>query len=101
MYILSSRLYNERLSDVQEQMTLLHSEQAQVYMDPMASLKEAYSDRLEVASITRKLKLAVVDTKYEAEILAAKQDYEVSAANEFSFVWFFSKLLDSVTLLLI
>ena len=76
--LLREQLYKERLHQVDQRLSSLRSEEAPEYLTPLNQLQESYSVRLEVSAITCQLKIQTINTMHEAELLAAKQNFEVS-----------------------
>ena len=76
-YYLSYRLYRERITQVDTKLGEVRSGRAQEYLQPLEELQENMRIRTEVAGILRELRLTNIRNKYEAEEMAAKQNYEV------------------------
>ncbi|KAA0203958.1 hypothetical protein HAZT_HAZT003895 [Hyalella azteca] len=74
--ILREQLYRERLSQVEERLNSVRKGEAAEYLTPLNQLKEAYTVRLQVADVMKKFRLKNIQNKYEAEIMAANQNYE-------------------------
>ena len=74
---LDDRLYRERITQVDTKLGEVKCGRAQEYLQPLEELQENMRIRTEVAGILRELRLTNIRNKYEAEELAAKQNYEV------------------------
>ncbi|KAF2367096.1 Sds3-like [Trinorchestia longiramus] len=74
--VLREQLYRERLNQVEERLSSVRKGEAAEYLTPLNQLREAYTVRLEVADVMRKFRLKNIHNKYEAELLAANQNYE-------------------------
>lgn len=74
----SCRLYRERVTQVEAKLEEVRGGEAAEYLVPLEELQEAMRVRLEVACVLRQLRLQNINNKHEAEVLAAKQNFEVS-----------------------
>lgn len=75
---LKEQLYYERLSQVEHKLDEVKAGRAQEYLQPLEELQEIMSYRTEVAAVLRELKLTNVQCQHDAEMLAARQNKEVS-----------------------
>ena len=71
------RLYRERITQVETKLDEVRCGRAQEYLQPLEELQENMRIRTEVAGILREFRLANIRNKFEAEELAASQNYEV------------------------
>jgi len=71
------RLYRERITQVETKLDEVRCGRAQEYLQPLEELQENMRIRTEVAGILREFRLANIRNKFEAEELAALQNYEV------------------------
>ncbi|KAG7251166.1 hypothetical protein CRUP_006057, partial [Coryphaenoides rupestris] len=74
---LKEQLYKERLSQVDIKLQEVMAGCAQEYLEPLANLQENMQIRTKVAGIYRELCLESVKNKYECEIQAACQHWEL------------------------
>lgn len=74
--LLREQLYRERMLQVEERLSAVRSGEASEYLAPLNQLEEAYNIRLEVAEVSRQFRIRNIQTKHEAELIAAKQNYE-------------------------
>ncbi|XP_068235821.1 breast cancer metastasis-suppressor 1-like protein isoform X1 [Palaemon carinicauda] len=82
--LLREQLYRERVTQVEAKLEEVRIGQATEYLMPLEELQDAMRVRLEVACILRQYRLQNIQNKYEAEMLAAKQNFE---QNEKVMLW--------------
>ncbi|KAJ8409098.1 hypothetical protein AAFF_G00241190 [Aldrovandia affinis] len=75
---LKDHLYKERLSQVDVKLQEVLAGNAPEYLEPLANLQESMKIRTKVAGIYRELCLESVKNKYDCEVQAAFQHWEVS-----------------------
>ncbi|PSN36344.1 Breast cancer metastasis-suppressor 1-like protein-A [Blattella germanica] len=75
--VLREQLYRERITQVDTKLSEVRCGRAQEYLQPLEELQENMRIRTEVAGILRELRLTNIRNKFDAEELAAKQNYEV------------------------
>nr|CAG4643626.1 EOG090X0IS7 [Ilyocryptus agilis] len=73
---LKEQLYHERITQIENKLQEVMSEQAAEYLGPLAELKEAVEVRIHVAGILRQLRIENIQNKALAEEAAASQDFE-------------------------
>ncbi|KAK2193250.1 hypothetical protein NP493_16g05040 [Ridgeia piscesae] len=73
---LKEQLYQERLQQIDAKLEEVKEGRAVEYLSPLAQLEENMSIYTEVAAILRELKIQNNKNKYEAEMQAARQNYE-------------------------
>lgn len=66
------------MTQVEAKLDEVRGGEAAEYLVPLEELQEAMRIRLEVACILRQLRLQNINNKHEAEVLASKQNFEVS-----------------------
>jgi len=93
-YILRDQLYNERIAQIDHQLSEIKSERSQEYLGPLADLKENLRVRQEVAGVLRKLRLENVNHKFEAEEQAAYQHFESEKA--LARDYYYEELMDTI-----
>jgi hypothetical protein len=71
------RLYRERITQVDTKLGEVRCGRAQEYLQPLEELQENMRIRTEVAGVLREFRLTNIRNKFEAEELAASQNYEV------------------------
>ncbi|XP_022203753.1 breast cancer metastasis-suppressor 1-like protein [Nilaparvata lugens] len=74
--LVREQLYRERMSQVEIKLGEVKVGKAQEYLQPLEELQENMRIRIEVAGILRKYKLTNITNSFEAEELAAKQNFE-------------------------
>ncbi|RZF37668.1 hypothetical protein LSTR_LSTR003079 [Laodelphax striatellus] len=74
--LVREQLYRERISQVEIKLGEVKVGKAQEYLQPLEELQENMRIRIEVAGILRKYKLGNINNGFEAEELAAKQNFE-------------------------
>jgi len=75
-FLLKDQLYMERLTQVEQKLEEVKAENALEYLQPLGELEDNKRTRTEVAEVLRGMKLANVECQHEAEMLAARQNYE-------------------------
>ncbi len=78
---LTCRLYRERIIQIEAKLDEVKSGKAPEYLQPLEELQVNMKNRLEVGDVLRQLRMANINCKHEAEMLAADQNFAVSAAN--------------------
>ena len=73
--ILREQLYRERLTQIETKQEEVKGGKAQEYVAPLEELQENMRVQLEVGHILRKLRQQNIECKYDAEQLAANQNY--------------------------
>jgi len=73
--ILREQLYRERLTQIESKLEEVKSGRAMEYLQPLEELQENMRVQLEVGTILRKLRQDNIDIRYEAENVAANQNY--------------------------
>lgn len=73
--VLREQLYRERLSQIENKLEEVKAERASEYLQPLEELQENMRVQLEVGTILRKLRQENIGIKYEAETVAANQNY--------------------------
>ncbi|CAL4096547.1 unnamed protein product, partial [Meganyctiphanes norvegica] len=76
-------LYRERVTQVEAKLEEVRHGGAGEYLGPLEDLEEGMRIRLEVACVLRQYRLNNINNKHEAELVAAKQNYE----NEKVMLW--------------
>lgn len=71
------RIINEQLYQIELKLNEIEYGEAVEYLQPLADLEENARIRTEVAGILRQFRLKNLDNEFEAEELAAKQNFEV------------------------
>jgi len=74
--ILREQLYRERLTQIESKLREVKAGGAVEYIQPLEELQENMRVQLEVGSSLRQLRQENIQCKFEAEDLAAKQNYE-------------------------
>ena len=72
-----SRLYRERITQIETKLNEVRAGQAAEYLQPLEELQINMKNRMEVGGVLRELRLKNITCKYEAEELAAHQNFEV------------------------
>jgi len=75
-FLLKDQLYLERLNQVEAKLEEVRAEKAMEYLQPLEELEENKRTRNEVAEVLRELKLANVKCQHEAEMMAARQNFD-------------------------
>ena len=73
--VLREQLYRERLTQIETKLEEVKAERASEYLQPLEELQENMRVQLEVGTILRKLRQDNIDIKYQAEQVAANQNY--------------------------
>jgi len=73
--ILREQLYRERLSQIESKLEEVKVGRAMEYLQPLEELQENMRMQLEVGTILRKLRQDNIEIKFEAEKVAANQNY--------------------------
>jgi len=73
--ILREQLYRERLTQIESKLEEVKSGRAMEYINPLEELQENMRVQLEVGQILRKLRQDNIECKFDAEQLAANQNY--------------------------
>lgn len=76
--VIREQLYQEKVAQVEHQLTEVKSGKSLDYLGPLQTLQENMSIRTEVAGILREMRLANIYNNFEAEKQAALQNFEVS-----------------------
>jgi len=74
--ILREQLYRERLTQIESKLEEVKSGRAMEYLQPLEELQENMRVQLEVGQILRKLRQDNIECKFDAEQLAANQNYQ-------------------------
>ncbi|PNF29583.1 Breast cancer metastasis-suppressor 1-like protein-A [Cryptotermes secundus] len=74
--LLREQLYRERITQVDTKLGEVRCGRAQEYLQPLEELQENMRIRTEVAGVLREFRLTNIRNKFEAEELAASQNYE-------------------------
>lgn len=74
--LLREQLYKERMTQVEFKLEEVKIGCATEYLQPLEDLQENMRIRSEVAGILKELRLENLRNKYEAELLASKQNYD-------------------------
>ena len=72
------RLYRERITQIESKLSEVRAGQAPEYLQPLEELQFNMKSRMEVGAVLRDLRLQNIKCKYDAEELAAQQNFEVS-----------------------
>lgn len=72
------RLYRERITQIDAKLAEVKTGKAPEYLQPLEELQVNMKNRLEVGDVLRQLRLANINCKFEAELLAAEQNFAVS-----------------------
>lgn len=81
--LLREQLYRERVTQVEGKLEEVRHGGAGEYLGPLEELEEGMRIRLEVSCVLRQYRLNNINNKHEAELVAAKQNYE----NEKVMLW--------------
>ena len=71
------RLYRERITQIQAKLSEVKEGKASEYLQPLEELQVNMKNRLETGSILKELRQTTIQCKFEAEALAADQNFEV------------------------
>lgn len=77
MLCLLTRLYKERIKEVNDKLVEVKLGTAKEYREPLKRLKEQLDTRLEVAAELKKLKLVNLEHKFQSQAQSIKQHYKV------------------------
>lgn len=72
------RLYRERITQIEAKLTEVRTGKATEYLQPLEELQINMKNRMEVGTILRELRLANIQCKYDAEVLANEQNFQVN-----------------------
>lgn len=75
---IKEQLYLERLTQVDKKLEEVRAGRSSEYLHPLEELQDNMRVRSEVSGILRDFRLTNVKCQYEAEMLAARQNFEVS-----------------------
>eukprot|EP00094_Tigriopus_californicus_P001079 TCALIF_01044-PA protein Name:"Similar to brms1l Breast cancer metastasis-suppressor 1-like protein (Xenopus laevis)" AED:0.22 eAED:0.22 QI:0/0/0/0.66/0.5/0.66/3/0/165 len=70
------RLYRERITQIEIKLNDVRASQAAEYLQPLEELQVNLRNRLEVGQVLKELRLANIQCKFDAEMLATDQNYE-------------------------
>jgi len=73
--VLREQLYRERLTQIETKLEEVAAGRALEYLQPLEELQENMRVQLEVGTILRKLRVDNIEIKYEADKVAANQNY--------------------------
>lgn len=74
--VLREQLYRERITQIESKLNEVKAGKASEYLQPLEELQVNMKNRLETSRILRDLKMSNLECKYQAEGLAAEQNYE-------------------------
>merc|ERR1711997_853699 len=74
--ILREQLYRERITQIETKLNEVRNGTAPEYLQPLEELDINMKTRLEVGAVLRDLRLRNITCKYDAEELAARQNFE-------------------------
>jgi len=74
--ILREQLYRERITQIETKLSEVRNGTAPEYLQPLEELDINMKTRLEVGAVLRDLRLRNITCKYDAEELAARQNFE-------------------------
>lgn len=83
MYSLSTRLYRERITQIETKLAEVRAGRAPEYLQPLEELQINMKNRMEVSTVLRELRLNNINCKYEAEQMATEQNFEVESSTYF------------------
>ena len=72
-----SRLYRERITQIEAKLSEVRSGKSVEYLQPLEELQVNMKNRMEVGNVLRELRLENIRCKYEAEIIANEQNFQV------------------------
>ena len=75
--VLREQLYRERSTQISAKLEEVKAGRATEYLQPLEELQINMKNRLEVGSTLLEFRLSNIECKYEAEKLAARQNFEV------------------------
>ena len=70
-------MYRERITQIETKLSEVRAGQAAEYLQPLEELQVNMKNRMEVGGVLRELRLKNISCKYDAEELAAHQNFEV------------------------
>lgn len=76
--ILKEQLYKEKMSQVDQQLQEVRGGRSQEYLAPLQRLADNMNSRKEVAEILKNFRMENIRHKFESELQAARQHFEVS-----------------------
>lgn len=79
LFFNASRLYRERITQIEAKLNEVRAGQAPDYLQPLEELQFNMKNRMEVGAVLKELRLQNIKCKYDAEELAAQQNFEVKA----------------------
>jgi breast cancer metastasis-suppressor 1-like protein len=79
VYYLLFRLYRERITQIEAKLSEVRTGKSVEYLQPLEELQVNMKNRMEVGSVLRELRLANINCKFDAEVLASEQNFQVSA----------------------
>ncbi len=71
------RLYRERITQIEAKLAEVKAGKATEYLQPLEELQVNMKNRLEVGHVLREYRLTNIQCKYDAEMLAAEQNFRV------------------------
>lgn len=74
--ILREQLYRERITQIEAKLNEVRAGQAPDYLQPLEELQFNMKNRMEVGAVLKELRLQNIKCKYDAEELAAQQNFE-------------------------
>eukprot|EP00095_Tigriopus_kingsejongensis_P004133 maker-scaffold122_size333723-snap-gene-2.39 protein:Tk04133 transcript:maker-scaffold122_size333723-snap-gene-2.39-mRNA-1 annotation:"breast cancer metastasis-suppressor 1-like protein" len=74
--ILREQLYRERITQIEVKLNEVRSGRAPEYLQPLEELQVNMKNRMEVGQVLKELRLANIQCKFDAEMLATEQNYE-------------------------
>lgn len=82
--ILKEQLYKEKMSQVDQQLLEIRGGRSQEYLAPLQRLVDNMNSRKEVAEILKNFRIENIRNKFESELQASRQHFEVSLIYSFS-----------------
>lgn len=76
--ILKEQLYKEKMSQVDQQLLEIRGGRSQEYLAPLQRLVDNMNSRKEVAEILKNFRIENIRNKFESELQASRQHFEVS-----------------------
>ena len=71
------RLYRERITQIEAKLSEVRSGKSVEYLQPLEELQVNMKNRMEVGTVLRELRLENIRCKYDAEIIANEQNFQV------------------------
>ena len=71
------RLYRERITQIEAKLSEVRSGKSVEYLQPLEELQVNMKNRMEVGTVLRELRLENIRCKYNAEIIANEQNFQV------------------------